>query len=48
MEELREHTNDVLFESWRTERLLAMGFTQDPTAFEEIRYARRVILYAAR
>ncbi|KAJ7895090.1 Septin-domain-containing protein [Mycena leptocephala] len=41
MEELREHTNDVLFESWRTERLLAMGFTQDPTAFEEISPAER-------
>ncbi|KAJ7671478.1 Septin [Mycena polygramma] len=36
MEELREHTNDVLFETWRTERLLSMGITQDPTVFEEI------------
>ncbi|KAF8207026.1 Septin-domain-containing protein [Mycena galopus ATCC 62051] len=35
MEELREYTNDVLFEAWRTERLLAMGFTQDPSVFQE-------------
>ncbi|KAJ6577533.1 putative cell division control protein CDC3 [Mycena capillaripes] len=42
MEELREHTSDVLFESWRTERLLSMGFTQDPTAFEEINPAERL------
>ncbi|KAJ7881054.1 putative cell division control protein CDC3 [Mycena olivaceomarginata] len=42
MEELREHTNDVLFEAWRTERLLAMGITQDPTVFEEINPAERL------
>ncbi|KAF7375272.1 Septin-type G domain-containing protein [Mycena sanguinolenta] len=36
MEELREHTNNVLFEAWRTERLLAMGFTQDPSVFQEV------------
>ncbi|KAJ7196725.1 Septin-domain-containing protein, partial [Mycena haematopus] len=35
MEELRLHTNDVLYEAWRTERLLAMGFTQDPSVFQE-------------
>jgi septin 7 len=49
MEELREHTNDVLFEAWRTERLLAMGITQDPTVFEEIKYAclpHVMVLYA--
>ncbi|KAJ7352296.1 putative cell division control protein CDC3 [Mycena albidolilacea] len=42
MEELREHTNDVLFEAWRTERLLAMGIAQDPTVFEEINPAERL------
>ena len=25
MEELREYTNDVLYENWRTEKLLSMG-----------------------
>ncbi|KAJ7116553.1 cell division control/GTP binding protein [Mycena epipterygia] len=42
MEELREHTNDVLYERWRTEKLLAMGIAQDPTVFEEISPAERL------
>ncbi|KAJ6549460.1 putative cell division control protein CDC3 [Mycena sp. CBHHK59/15] len=36
MEELREHTADVLYENWRTQKLLGMGVTQDPMVFEEI------------
>ncbi|KAJ7163893.1 putative cell division control protein CDC3 [Mycena crocata] len=42
MEELREHTNDVLYEGWRTEKLLAMGVAQDPSVFEEISPAERL------
>ncbi|KAJ7746279.1 putative cell division control protein CDC3 [Mycena metata] len=42
LEELRAHTNDILYETWRTERLLAMGITQDPTVFEEIDPAERL------
>ncbi|WVO15535.1 hypothetical protein L204_103194 [Cryptococcus depauperatus] len=35
MEELREHTNDVLYENYRTEKLMAMGVKQDETVFRE-------------
>ncbi|KAJ6553590.1 Septin-domain-containing protein [Mycena vulgaris] len=42
LEELRAHTNNVLYEDWRTEKLLAMGVAQDPTVFEEIRPAERL------
>jgi len=38
MEELREYTNDVLYENWRTEKLLSMGVTQDSSVFKEIKY----------
>ena len=38
MEELREYTNDVLYENWRTEKLLSMGVAQDSTVFKEIKY----------
>lgn len=41
MEELREYTNDVLYENWRTEKLLGMGVVQDPTVFKEINPAVR-------
>jgi len=37
MEELREYTNDVLYENWRTEKLLSMGVAQDSTVFKEIK-----------
>lgn len=36
MEELKEQTNDVLYEKYRSEKLLNMGVTQDPTVFNEI------------
>ncbi|KAJ7036844.1 Septin-domain-containing protein [Mycena alexandri] len=42
LEELRTYTNDILYETWRTERLLAMGITQDSTVFEEINPAERL------
>ena len=37
MEELREYTNDVLYENWRTEKLLSMGVVQDSTVFKEVK-----------
>ena len=40
MEELREHTNDVLYENWRSEKLINMGVVQDPSVFKEIKYVR--------
>lgn len=35
MEELREHTNDVLYENYRSDKLRAMGVTQDESVFKE-------------
>jgi septin 7 len=37
MEELKEYTNDVLYENYRTERLSAMGFQQDASVFQEVK-----------
>ena len=37
MEELREHTNTVLYENWRSEKLTAMGVAQDSSVFKEIK-----------
>jgi len=42
MEELREYTNDVLYENWRTEKLLSMGVAQDSSVFKEINPALRM------
>lgn len=42
MEELREYTNDVLYENWRTEKLLSMGVVQDQSVFKEINPASRM------
>ncbi|KAF9044616.1 cell division control/GTP binding protein [Hymenopellis radicata] len=42
MEELREYTNDVLYENWRTEKLLSMGVAQDATVFKEVNPAARM------
>ncbi|TDL28506.1 cell division control/GTP binding protein [Rickenella mellea] len=41
MEELREHTNSVLYENWRSGKLLGMGIAQDPSVFQEINPAVR-------
>jgi septin 7 len=38
MEELREHTNNVLYENWRSNKLLSMGIAQDSSVFKEIKY----------
>ena len=37
MEELREHTNDVLYENWRSEKLVQLGIVQDPSVFREVK-----------
>jgi septin 7 len=44
MEELREHTNNVLYEKWRSEKLLSMGIAQDSTVFKEIKYDRTLLV----
>ena len=38
MEELREHTNAVLYENYRSEKLIAMGVAQDSSVFKEVKY----------
>lgn len=42
MEELREHTNSVLYENYRSEKLLGMGVTQDTSVFKEINPATKI------
>jgi septin 7 len=39
MEELREHTNDVLYENYRSEKLRTMGVEQDESVFRETKWA---------
>lgn len=46
MEELREYTNDVLYENWRTEKLLSMGVAQDSSVFKEIKYVHGIRIHA--
>ena len=36
MEELKENTNNVLYENYRSEKLIAMGVNQDPSVFKEV------------
>lgn len=36
MEELKEHTNNALYENYRSEKLVGMGIPQDPNVFKEI------------
>jgi len=36
MEELKEHTNNVLYENYRSDKLTAMGVAQDATVFKEV------------
>ncbi|KAF8584963.1 Septin [Ramaria rubella] len=42
MEELRERTDGVLYENWRSEKLLSMGVAQDSSVFKEINPALRM------
>jgi tellurite resistance protein len=37
MEELKEHTQNVLYERYRSAKLVSMGVTQDQTVFKEIK-----------
>ncbi|KAG8859334.1 hypothetical protein FRB96_004549 [Tulasnella sp. 330] len=41
MEELREHTNNELYENYRSEKLLGMGVTQDHSVFKEVNPAAK-------
>lgn len=36
MEELKEHTNNVLYENYRSDKLIQMGVSQDPSVFKEV------------
>ncbi|KAK0620359.1 Septin-domain-containing protein [Immersiella caudata] len=36
MEELKEHTNNNLYENYRTDKLIQMGVSQDPSVFKEV------------
>jgi septin 7 len=36
MEELKEHTNNFLYEAHRSDKLTAMGVAQDPSVFKEV------------
>ena len=39
MEELKKHTNDALYENYRSEKLTAIGVAQDPSVFKEVNRA---------
>ncbi|KAJ6186239.1 hypothetical protein N7519_007540 [Penicillium mononematosum] len=36
MEELKEHTNNFLYENYRSDKLTLMGVAQDPSVFKEV------------
>lgn len=36
MEELKEHTNNHLYENYRSDKLMQMGVAQDPSVFKEV------------
>jgi septin 7 len=36
MEELKEFTNNILYENYRSEKLMQMGVAQDPSVFKEV------------
>ncbi|KIV83358.1 hypothetical protein PV11_05391 [Exophiala sideris] len=36
MEELKENTNNVLYENYRSDKLVQMGVSQDPSVFKEV------------
>ena len=42
MEELKEHTHAVLYEKYRSEKLVAMGVTQDHSVFKEVNPAAKM------
>ena len=38
MEELKEKTSDVLYENYRSDKLMSLGVEQDQTVFKEVKY----------
>ena len=42
MEELKEHTHTLLYEKYRSEKLVAMGVTQDHSVFKEVNPAAKM------
>merc|ERR1711881_259409 len=36
MEELKEHTDNLLYENYRSDKLIQMGVSQDPSVFKEV------------
>ncbi|EXJ82490.1 peanut-like protein 1 (cell division control like protein 1) [Capronia epimyces CBS 606.96] len=36
MEELKENTNNILYENYRSDKLIQMGVSQDPSVFKEV------------
>jgi len=42
MEELKEHTQNILYERYRSEKLMTMGVTQDMSVFKEINPAAKM------
>src|SRR5438309_2288894 len=36
MEELKEHTANVLYENYRSDKLTSLGVAQDPSVFKEV------------
>lgn len=42
MEELKDYTSNVLYENYRTEKLLSIGVTQDHTVFQEVNPAAKM------
>lgn len=42
MEELREHTHKVLYEKYRSAKLVSMGVTQDYSVFKEVNPAAKM------
>ena len=45
MEELKEKTSDVLYENYRSDKLMSMGVEQDQTVFKEVKYTPPLLHY---
>ena len=41
MEELKEHTNNALYENYRSDKLESLGMQQDPSVFKEVNPAAK-------
>lgn len=42
MEELKDHTHKVIYEKYRSDKLIAMGVTQDYSVFKEVNPAAKM------